>query len=58
VDRVVQSPYTDPSRTPIKPIFAQKANGTVILDPGYIDALSDGLYLTTIIEMEIAAPTP
>ena len=38
---VVQSPHTDPSKTPIQPVFAQQAKGTVILDPCYSDGLVD-----------------
>ena len=38
---VVRSPHTDPSKTPIQPVFAKKAKGTVILDPGYSQGLVD-----------------
>jgi tRNA (adenine37-N6)-methyltransferase len=38
---VVRSPHTNPSKTPIQPVFAQQAKGTVILDPGYSDGLAD-----------------
>jgi tRNA-Thr(GGU) m(6)t(6)A37 methyltransferase TsaA len=38
---VVQSPHTDPSKTPIQPVFAQNVKGKVILDPGYSDGLVD-----------------
>jgi tRNA-Thr(GGU) m(6)t(6)A37 methyltransferase TsaA len=38
---VVRSPHTNPSKTPIQPVFAQQAKGTVILDPGYSDGLVD-----------------
>jgi len=38
---VVRSPHTDPSKTPIQPVFAQEVKGTVILDPEYTDGLAD-----------------
>ena len=38
---VVRSPHTDPPKTPIQPVFAQQARGTVILDPRYTDGLAD-----------------
>jgi len=38
---IVRSPHTDPSKTPIQPVFAQQAKGTVILDPSYSDGLVD-----------------
>jgi tRNA-Thr(GGU) m(6)t(6)A37 methyltransferase TsaA len=36
---VVRSPHTDPSKTPIQPVFAQGAKGSVILDPEYSNGL-------------------
>lgn len=38
---VVRSPHTDPSKTPVQPVFAQQAKGTVILDPDYSEGLVD-----------------
>ena len=38
---IVRSPHTDPSKTPIQPVFAQEVKGTVILDPEYSDGLKD-----------------
>jgi tRNA-Thr(GGU) m(6)t(6)A37 methyltransferase TsaA len=38
---VVRSPHTDPSKTPIQPVFAKQAEGKVMLDPGYSDGLAD-----------------
>lgn len=38
---VVRSPHTDPSKTPIQPVFAQGAKGRIILDPEYSDGLVD-----------------
>lgn len=37
----IQSPHTDPSRTPIQPVFAGGVKGSVILDPAYSDGLAD-----------------
>ena len=38
---VVQSPHSDPLKTPIQPVFAMQARGKVILDPCYSDGLVD-----------------
>lgn len=38
---VVRSPHTDPSRTPVQPVFAQGTKGRIVLDPEYSDGLSD-----------------
>ncbi|HPR65347.1 MAG TPA: tRNA (N6-threonylcarbamoyladenosine(37)-N6)-methyltransferase TrmO [Thermoanaerobaculia bacterium] len=38
---VVRSPHTDPSRTPIQPVFARGVRGTVILDLDYMEGLAD-----------------
>lgn len=38
---VVRSPHTDPSDTPIQPVFAHRVKGTVILDRDYCDGLAD-----------------
>jgi len=38
---MVRSPHTDPSATPIQPIFARQVKGTVVLDPAYSEGLTD-----------------
>ncbi len=38
---IVRSPHTDPSQTPIQPVFAQAIKGNVVLDPEYSDGLVD-----------------
>lgn len=38
---VVRSNHTDPSKTPIQPVFAQGEKGRIILDPEYSDGLVD-----------------
>jgi len=38
---VVSSPHTDPSQTPIQPVFARGIKGTVTLAPQYRDGLRD-----------------
>lgn len=35
----VRSPYTDPARTPIQPVFAKGVRGTVVLRPEYVEGL-------------------
>ena len=38
---VVRSPHTNPSKTPIQPVFAKQIKGKVILHPSYSQGLVD-----------------
>ena len=38
---VVHSPHTDPSRTPIQPVFARGVRGTVEVDSRFAEGLAD-----------------
>ena len=38
---VIRSPHTDPEKTPIQPVYADGARGTIEIFPGYTDGLRD-----------------